>query len=218
MKTHFIPSVHGFNFANYFTGYPLPLLPLTGSFTKLITPKVSHGLCGGMCFAAYDFFLSKKNIPVNTFTPSQKSLLYRYLYKRQIHTYGSFGKNIAKFAQWTVCSNTKIAISTFNEIQKVKTKLDRGDLVILGIVYVSIKESIAIWRNHQVLAYDYLEKEKKLIINIYDPNLPAKDNVTLEVSLTSSSAYCEQKYKDKKKFVRGIFIIPYVRVDPPFIL
>lgn len=218
MKTRFIPSIHGFSFANHFAGHPFILLNFINPLIKLIIPQVSHGLCGGMCFAAYDFFSSGKTIPINTSVPNQKSTLYYYIYKRQIHTYGFFGKNVAKFVYWSMLSNSKVAKLTFNELQKVKDKLNNEEPVILGIVYTSITETIAVWQNHQVLAFNYLEGENNVVINIYDPNLPAKDNVTLELSINLSNIYCEQRFKNRKELVRGFFVIPYTMADPPFIL
>ncbi len=53
----FRPSLHGFRFTNHFTGSPLPFS--LGGLEKHLNLPNDFGLCGGMSFAAADFFLAE---------------------------------------------------------------------------------------------------------------------------------------------------------------
>lgn len=221
VKTDFTPSLHGFSFENKFPGYPLPpfISTFPGISKILISSQSAHGLCGGMCSATYDFFIAKRTITLDKTVPEPGSPLYRYLYQRQFNTYGSFGKFIAKFAQWTALPDSTVQRLTYNELQKAITQLDNGQAVILGLVYVSIVDTLAIWLNHQVLAYSYSQDPKAINIKIYDPNLPCRNDVIIEVKRESAELQCTQKISgtDRKALVRGFFVMPYVPVEPPII-
>lgn len=221
MKTDFIPSLHGFSFVNCFPGYPLPPLisTLPGISKILSTSQMNHGLCGGICFATHDFFLAKKTIALDTTVPKPGTPLYRYLYQRQLDTYGSCWKFVAKFAQWTVLPDSTVQSLTYKELQKVTAQLDKGQAVILGLVYVSIADTLAIWFNHQVLAYDYSQEQKILKVKIYDPNFPCQNDVFIEIKRAFNGLQCKQKVfsTGKEIPIRGFFVMPYAPVSPPII-
>ncbi|HEY9632259.1 MAG TPA: hypothetical protein V6D14_02570 [Coleofasciculaceae cyanobacterium] len=229
----FKPSVHGFNFVNNFSGYPLPFsIPNLPNLSKV---QKGYGLCGGMSSAAYDFLLADRSIPSITTSPAQGSLLHRYLYRRQIDTFGAFGEYVAKFAQWMVLPDDTVIGTqkrTYDEFEEIRVKLDDGNAVVLGIVYVSSGDSFAIWKNHQVLAYSYSEISATTIdINIYDPNYPQKEDITIRVERvpvgttfvpgvpprkrTVLGFKCTQKVPNGEQDVRGFFAMPYIPVVPP---
>lgn len=220
-KLNFIPSLHGFAFANRFPGYILPscVSSFPGISNFLSSSQSCYGLCGGMCFAAYDFFNAQRTITSNNTIPKPGSPLYRYLYKRQLDSYGQFGKLIAKFAHWTVLSDSTVDRLTYYELNKVATQIENGQAVILGLVYTSIAKTIAIWLNHQVLAYNYLEEAEAIKIKIYDPNFPYQDDIIIEIKSGSAGIKCTQKIPHKKKevHIRGFFVIPYIPIEPPII-
>ncbi len=229
----FKPSVHGFKFVNTFSGYPLPFsIP---NLPNLSTVESSYGLCGGMSCAAYDLLLAGKSIPSITTAPAQGSTLHEYLYRRQVDTFGALGEYIAKFAQWMVLPDDTILGTqkrTYDEFEEIRAKLDDGNAVVLGLVYVSGSDSLKIWENHQVLAYGYSEVSDTTIdINIYDPNYPQRDDVVIRVERISVGTTfvpgvpprkrtvlgfrCTQKVSNRNQNVRGFFAMPYVPVAPP---
>ena len=229
----FKPSVHGLKFVNNFPGYPLPFsIP---NLPNLSEVGKSYGLCGGMSSAVYDFLLAGKPIPSTTTAPQQGSSLQQYLYRRQIDTFGALGEYIAKFAQWMVLPDDTILGTqkrTYDEFEEIRAQLDDSNAVVLGLVFVRGRESREIWKNHQVLAYDYSEISATTIdINIYDPNHPQRDDVIIRVERipvgttlipgvpprkrTVLGFNCIQKIADRDKDVRGFFAIPYVPVVPP---
>lgn len=234
VKTNFLPSLHGFGFVNSFSGLPLPFSTsaLPGISTILSRSKSCYGLCGGMSSAAWDFFIAGRTIPSIITVPETGSPLHRYLYQRQIDTYGFLGKSIGKFAKWMALSDSKVQKRTDDELQQICDRLDNYQAVILGIVYVSLVDTLAIWLNHQVLAYGYAEKSPKTLnINIYDPNFPGRDDVIIEIKREFPSFQCTQKlsgadYKNARglivipsgavyRNIRGFFAMPYIPVNPP---
>ena len=229
----FKPSVHGFKFINNFSGYPLPFsipnLPDLSSVGK------AYGLCGGMSSAAYDFLLAGRSIPSDISTPTQGSPLHKYLYRRQVDTFGALGDYITKFAQWMVLpDDTILGIQkrTYDEFEAIHAKLDDGNAVVLGLIYVSGRDSWEIWNNHQALAYSYSEISATTIdINIYDPNYPQRDDVAIRLERvpvgttlipgvpprkrTVLGFKCSQKIGEFDKNIRGFFAMPYVPIVPP---
>jgi hypothetical protein len=229
----FKPSVHGFKFVNNFSGYPLPFS--VPNLPHLSAVGKAYGLCGGMSSAVYDFLLVGRSIPVNTTAPAQGSLLQQYLYRRQVDTFGAFGEYIAKFAQWMVLPEDTILGTqkrTYDEFEEIRAKLDDGNAVVLGLVYVGGGDTFEVWKNHQVLAYGYSEISATTIdVNIYDPNYPQRDDVVIRVERvpvgttfvpgvpprkrTVLGFRCTQRVSDHSQNVRGFFAMPYVPVEPP---
>ena len=232
MPVDFVPSIHGYKFDNSFPGYPLP-------FSVPDLPHIpnipdSYGLCGGMSASAYDFILAGRDIPQNTEVPAQGSLLHKYLYRRQIDTFGPYGKYIIKFLEWMRFPNDTIHGTqklSHDEFERIQLKLDDKNPVLLGLIYVKWNESKKIWNNHQVLAYKYSEpNSNEIIVNIYDPNFQERDDIIIHakrvpVGSIIASSYskmtifglkCMQKIGDQDyKEIHGFFEIPYVFVEPP---
>lgn len=231
----FLPSTHGFRFANAFPGYFLPFS--TPAFIG--TPKVTarYGLCGGMCAAAYDYALVHRPVSISSEVPRQGSRLHRYLFQRQMDSLGGFGQQAVKVAQWTSLPDDTLVGTmrrTADEMVGICHTLDQENLVLLALIYVhasTLRElSKVIFNNHQVLAYAYQhEAADAFIINIYDPNLPGRDDVCIRLEpvalgeeLTSAGPQAITGYKATQliggsyyRDVRGFFVLPYSAVQPP---
>jgi hypothetical protein len=236
----FLPSRDGFNFPNSFSGYFFPYS--TPAFLSSGKVSSKYGLCGGMCAAAYDFILAGKGIPQVVEVPHQGTRFQRYLFQRQMDSFGGLGQQVVKVAQWTsLPDGTSVGIMrrTADEFSLLRSKLDQGNPVILALIYEyagSLKElSRRIFRNHQVLAWAYhQEASGEIIIQIYDPNLPGRDDVIIRaeqvvlgkdpppagpetalaentLGLKSMEMVGGEFYKD----VRGFFEMPYKPVKPP---
>jgi hypothetical protein len=231
----FLPSIHGFHFKNSFSGYFLPFSPPP----FMISRKVSsvYGLCGGMCAAAYDFSLASIPIPSHTTPPNQGTRLQRYLYRRQIDTFGGLGQQLVKVAQWTTLPDDTL-IGTWrrsaDEFNQFRLKLENQNPVVLALIYEHasslVKLSKVIFNNHQVLAYAcHPDGEGRTVLNIYDPNLPDQDDVTIdteEILLGEQGTSAESQpvtglkltqlvANTLYKTIRGFFPMPYTPVMPP---
>jgi hypothetical protein len=231
----FLPSTHGFRFANSFPGYFLPFS--TPAFME--TPKVSskYGLCGGMCAAAYDFALVRKPIPTIKQVPRQGSRLQRYLFRRQMDSLGDLGQGAIKVAQWTsLPDNTLVGTMrrTADEFVSIRHKLDQNNLVVLALIYAHASTlrdlSKLIFTNHQVLAYGYrADVPGGYTIEIYDPNLPGRDDVAIHLEplamgeeaspsgpqIVMGAKPTQQVGDTYYRDVRGFFSMPYTPVQPP---
>ena len=231
----FFPSTHGFNFPNSFSGYFLPFSTPAFMRSRKVTGR--YGLCGGMCAAAYDFALAGRTIPHTLDIPHQGTRLQRYLFQRQMDSWGGMGKMLVKVAQWTGLPDSTLLgahARTADEFNSFRHKLDDNNLVILALIYEhasSVKElSRRIFNNHQVLAYSYqLYDSGGVAINIYDPNLPGRDDVVIHsepvvvgeittlkgsqiaMGLKSTQLLGGEFYRQ----VRGFFAMPYEPVKPP---
>ena len=229
-SARFRPSEHGFRFANRFPGVPLPFtLP-----SAIRQPSTTYGLCGGMCFAAADFFQVRKPVPQSSQVPSDDTPLYRYLLRRQLDSFGSASRFVLKFIAWMFMPDGTVNGTqrrTAGSLEAVRLFLDAGQVAILGLVYVKGQQSLAVWQNHQVMAYGYqVISETKTDVSIYDPNYPGNDGVFIR---------CEQVEVGRKKSkegknipiygvactevipgapdraVRGFFPIAYTPQEPP---
>jgi hypothetical protein len=140
-------------------------------------------------------------------------------------------------AQWTsLPDDTPVGTfrRTADEFNQFRQKLDEGNLVILALIYAratSLKElSRLIFNNHQVLAYAYQQDAAGAItIHIYDPNLPAQDDVDIHAepmvvgevtSPTGTQTVMGLKSTQLvggafHKEVRGFFAMPYTPIKPP---
>ncbi len=216
----FIPSQHGFKFSNGFAGYGLPKF-IRRNFLPLNQDKVLHGLCGGMCFGAYDFFLSNQKIPTLEQAPQPTDELYEYLYKRQNDTYGYCNYNIIKFAQWMGLSKQEIEKRTNIELKKLLFQIEQQNLVTLGLITVKFSESLAIWKNHQVLAYAYKFSQSFnnscYQVSLYDPNLNRANKVILTIKINPDfdCLLLNQEDNTYSRKIYGFFLIPYSYVKPP---
>jgi hypothetical protein len=231
----FLPSTHGFKFQNSFSGYFLPFS--TPAFLSSRKVSSQYGLCGGMCAAAYDFALAGRPIPSSLDVPKTGTRLQRYLYRRQMDSLGGLGQQVVKVAQWTTLpDDTPMGTQrrTADEFGQLRRKLDNKNPLVLALIYehaTSLGElSKVIFNNHQVLAYAYQQGAASgYIINVYDPNLPCRDDVTIlaepvelgEENTPSGSQHvqgltCSQWLGDKSyRLVRGFFAMPYTPELPP---
>jgi hypothetical protein len=162
-RTAFDPARHGFLFANAFKNH------IVGNVT-------TSGRCGGMVYAALDYFCSGVPIPPVTTLPPDGTMLADYLMKRLrdslIVEGGGFARLLAdpnSDGGFQSCSHTG------SEWRRLKRFLDRGRSVPLGLIHADHR----VGYHHQVLAIGYeiqqargLSLPEAIFIYIYDPNFP----------------------------------------------
>lgn len=141
----FDPTTQGFNFANTFNN--VVNLP-AGVNVR------TAGLCGGMAYAALDFWLAHQTPPRQNYTPAEGTPLQRYLYDRQ---YTSIVSNVDKWAEISVNPfgardseffNWGLQGSNGGRIEELRSFIDRGMPVPLGLKADK-------GGDHQVLAVGY---------------------------------------------------------------
>jgi hypothetical protein len=141
--------------------------------------------------------------------------LYRYLYRRQLDTYGAFWRVVFKFMQWTWLSDTQLQHLTQTELVQACDHLHQHRPVVLGLVYTSLSKTLKIWLNHQVLAYGYSQDGERCMINVYDPNWPDRDDIVITATAEPTGFRYDQRslQTDPQHSIRGIFVIPYTPVN-----
>jgi hypothetical protein len=193
----FLPSRSGFRFANSFPHVPVRRIGIPG-VVSLPIGDASNGLCGGMTFAARDYFESKRPRPDDTAAPGDGPL-FDYLVDR---LFDSFGLPLgpARYLELmnpllpdaeTLWSRMGLAPHgrtwrmVTQEWPKVRAEIDAGHPSPLGLVKVKSVNPFDLKHNHQVLAYGYDLDGNSLTLRLYDPNQPGHDDVTLSLDMAS---------------------------------
>jgi len=237
----FKPSVHGFAFVNHFEGSPLPIS--LGGLEQSVGAPDTYGLCGGMSFAAADYFVAGRAMPGRGRAPVRGEALYDYIYKRQTASLGEGMTLAARFGRWMSTPDEGFLgtrAMTAGELDGIVGRLERGEPVVLGLVLDRHAGNTAgkgpvgpPWQNHQVLAYAVSQIPSGTIdLWVYDPNYPKEDRVAIRchpviadvvtagpwggVQTPVIGAQCERIVPGKRlTLVRGIFAMEYAPATPP---
>jgi len=237
----FTPSGHGFAFVNHFTGSSLPG-PLV-LLHKAVNAPDEFGLCGGMCFAAADFFLAGRDIPAQANAPKRGQPLYDYIYQRQIDSFGPRLSFAAKFSRWMDLPDDGLfaaGSATLGELDAMLDALAQLQPVHIGLVYINSEKTRIPWNNHQVLATgatlapESAEGITECSLRVYDPNYPGNDHARIDIRLTCEGfdrlghdrvpiigSVCTlviprtDGRADRTRNVRGMFAMPYEPRTPP---
>jgi hypothetical protein len=211
IRTKFIPKDHGFKFVNRFESAFLHqvFLPFAG---KKSLGSLVYGLCGGMCFAAQDFFYAGKPVPPTSQVDEVPFGLFRFLWDRQMDSLT--GPVLVKLIKWMLYADSTVARLTANEeVPDLKASLEAGKPAVLALVRQKGLGDPT--QNHQVLAvaYDYEPTSQDLSIHLYDPNHPgATPAINLNLARPSQGIHITQSTGEA---LRAFFIIPYERTSLP---
>lgn len=207
----FLPSTCGFRFANAFLPQPLFRFPLPG-LGHLRIGDASRGLCGGMVFAARDFLECGRRPPDHAEPPDCGSPLFGYLVRRLFHSF-HLPWGPLRYYRWMVSRDGDLLRHTVrHQWPRVRRDLDAGRLSALGLVRVSSRNPLRMGENHQVLAYAYGldEGSGSLLLAVYEPNYPGRDDVTLALNVREPAGILASTGDP----FRGFFRTPY-RFHPP---
>lgn len=211
---------HGFQFENRFE------VPLIGDIKF-------KGLCGGMAYAANDYFGSGISTPTQNILPANGTPLQQYIFNRQQNSFAS----LYKFAEFTAGVGQRDEEFFYWGLEgrlytTLKNSIDRNAPIPLGLFNVVNLDPFV---HHQVLAigYDmggYREgrhwdpNKDKVRIFIYDPNY---SNTICALVPNVSGKYYEQYTVNRQgnsytlgerinKLWRSYFVDEhYQRMTPP---
>ncbi|TLD68574.1 hypothetical protein FEM03_21895 [Phragmitibacter flavus] len=256
----FIPSIHGLNFINSFnTSHFADKLNMDrwrekfdDKLLKLVPDEIAfargYGLCGGMSFVALDFFHAKRPIPTDTAVPAPETPLFKYIFARQLDSFGTGYAETSKFRFRMEYQDEAVEYMTgTEELPNILSKTTPQNPVVIGMVNVDREGKP--WDNHQVVAHKVTRINATTShVWLYDPNYPNHDNIYFEIKTRSvvfkdlplgvrtliqtrkvtgrnanvTLAKVLQKWTDPTsntsgtiKPVRGIFIMPYTKKNPP---
>ncbi len=223
----FLASTNGFKFTNSWPSEPA--VSLATPFGPINVGNADSGLCGGMVFAALDYWYATRSLPVDQ--PPAGTPLYDFLVKRIVDSW-NVPVGIAQYFTWMNLPDadtsmdmlgTQVTIdrgvssrTCLQQWPQIRQDLDQGRPSPLGIVTVRSSRLEDLSQNHQVLAYAYTIDAAAVTLRVYDPNQGQDDTVTIGFDLSRSS--------DRTLFtntlgighdVRGFFRSRYVPMAPP---
>ena len=188
----------------------------------------SNGLCGGMVFAARDFFETERPVPDED-TPPGSGPLFDYLCDRLFDSfdlpwgptrYLTLMNPVLPDGE-TVWSRLGIgphgrAWQTIHDAwPQVRADIDAGHPSPLGLVTVKSSDPWQLKHDHQVLAYGYELDEGILALSVYDPNLPGRDDVRLSLSIADPWHLTVMTMLPSARPVYAFFRVAYEAATPP---
>jgi hypothetical protein len=223
----FAPSTSGFGFANDFPHVPVRHIGVPG-VVSIPIGDASNGLCGGMVFAARDYFEAGRQPPADTTAPGEGPL-FDYLCKRLFDSFGlPLGPGRYLELMSPLVSDGETFLSRLGlaphgrawrmvnqEWPAVRLDIDRGHPSPLGLVTVKSSNPMDLKQDHQVLAYGYDLGGDGLTLHLYDPNQPGRDDVTLTLSVDHPSQPTVVTMSPSGPTVYAFFRVTYTPALPP---
>jgi hypothetical protein len=177
----------------------------------------ANGLCGGMVFAALDAWTAGQALP--TVQPSQGDPWFSYLVRRLVDSW-DVPAGVLRYASWMLRSDVDVAHRTLiREWPAIRTALDAGRSVPLGVVTVASRRPGDLSLNHQVLACAYQggTDGDPVVLEVYDPNRGQVDGVTVtfrtDAVPLSGPAFAHTLGISRP--VRGFFAVGWTAATPP---
>lgn len=207
VSSGFVPSVHGFRFANWFPGYRY------------------SAVCGGMVHAALDYYHAGEAVPEDSAIPPEDSPLYQHIARRLIDSFGPLFSSPAKLVAWMHLPDATqhgVWRKTRDGIPGILERLDSGEPVPLYLIYSNAKENPDPRLNHQVLASGYRRIGEGVVeLSIYDPNCPGDDSVRVRAEDVALSGGClgvrsfQRRDGAKERTLHGFFATGHYRKKEP---
>jgi hypothetical protein len=196
----FLPSANAFGFDNTWPAQPAVVVPTP--FGDVSLGKANAGLCGGMVFAALDYYNARIAPPGAR--PALRTPLYDFIVRRLIDSWQAPG-GVARYYEWMglpdgdgtafslfgrpVLTQRGLAWRTISgEWPRIRLDLDRGVPVPLGVVTVSSRQPHDLAMNHQILAYGHRTAGHRVTLRVYDPNRGRRDDVTIAFDSSAPQA------------------------------
>jgi len=223
----FLPSVDGFAFVNSWPSQPA--VELRTPFGLIAVGDAAAGLCGGMVFAALDYWHA--GAVASTAQPSREDPLYRYIVRRLVESW-HVPAGVAQYYQWMNLPDADTGFTAFGhriiverglawrtigvQLPAVRADLDMGLPVPLGVVTAASTNPADLARNHQVLAYRYEVADDVVTLWVYDPNRGQRDDVSLRFTVTEPTKPTTFDHDlGLHGPVRGFFRTAYTPIAPP---
>jgi hypothetical protein len=212
VRLPFNPAEHGFVFSNSFTNHLLTIPALGIDFT-------TQGRCGGMAYAALDYWHNGLAVPDSAALPADGSLLGDYISARLVD---SILANAWKFIHFmrtpdhpTWLNGIGVARATREEeYPRLKTVLDTGSPCVLGLTQA--RDLAGLGHDHQVVAYGYEDGARYSRVFIYDNNHPNQE-VVLEFTTTYDPSEREIRESSGESPWRGFVVEGYAPQVPSFL-
>ena len=186
----FTASRNGFAFINSWPSEPA--VSITTPFGPINIGNAEAGLCGGMVYAAMDYWYAGGSCP--TSQPAPASPLYKFLVHRIIDSW-NVPVGVTQYYTWMSLPDADSTFDFFGhqvpaergvssrtvtqQWPQVKHDIDTGIPSPLGIVTVKSSAVGDLGHNHQVLACAYSTDNSVVTLDVYDPNRGQRDDVSI---------------------------------------
>jgi len=208
----FLPSVHGFAFANAWP--PGPTLRLGPIRTPILGfGDAAAGLCGGMVLTVRDLFEAGIAMPGDP-QPANGSPRFDAIVRRQVESLDwlrvplrfydlqAFRPDPPTGLAALLGRRVAREIAIRDEWPRIRADIDTGHPSTLGLIRIQSASPWNLTHNHQVLAFGYHETPEQLRIAIYDPNHPGRDNVELVADI-DADADATQAWPDRIRLAQS---------------
>jgi hypothetical protein len=229
MGTHvgFVPSKHGFAFTNSWPSQPAVVRRTP--FGSVTLGNAARGLCGGMVFAALDYWHAGIAPPEQR--PAAGTAAYEHIVDRLVDSW-HIPAGVAQYYQWMnlpdadtgfevlgrrVLVERGLAWRTVNvQWRQIRADLDQGTPVALGVVTVDSADPRDLGLNHQVLACGYDVDGSTVTLTVYDPNRGRRDDTVVRFDTRAPQRRIAfENTLGLRRPVRGFFRTAYTMAALP---
>jgi hypothetical protein len=211
----FRPSRHGLHFANRFAPGPTVTLGLL-DIRWFGVGDAAAGLCGGMACTVRDLFEAHVDPPPDTEPPVNGSPRFKALVRRQVESldwlrvplrfydlgaFRPFGRR-----------RSAADVTLTDEWPKIRTEIDAGRLAIVGLIRAESANPFKLSADHQVVAYGYRAEPGSIVLRLYDPNWPDRDDVEARLFLAEGQPLRLESSTGEP--LLGFFLNPYRFAEP----
>jgi hypothetical protein len=222
----FLPSRNGLPFANAWPPGPtIRLGPIDPRWVGI--GDSSQGLCGGMVLTVRDLFEAGIEPPHDPELPVNGSPRFRSIVRRQVQSLDWLRVPLRYYDRQAFRPDPPTALSRLlrrelprviavrEEWPRLRAAIDAGSLPVIGTIRISSPNPMLLGLNHQVLGFAYDETPERIVIRIYDPNRPGRDDVELRADIDPDG---DEPWPDRIRLGRpdgdpllGWFVQPYPR-------
>jgi hypothetical protein len=223
----FRPSKHGFAFTNSWPSQPAVVRRTP--FGDLTLGNAARGLCGGMVFAALDYWHA--GVPAPEQRPAANTAAYQHIVDRLVDSW-HIPAGVAQYYQWMnlpdadtgfdvlgrrVLVERGLAWRTVSvQWRQIRKDLDQGTPVALGVVTVGSADPRDLGLNHQVLACGYDVAGSTVTLTVYDPNRGRRDDTVVRFDTRNPQRRITFEHTlGLRRPVRGFFRTAYTIARPP---
>ena len=204
----FIPSLHGFRFANVWPSVPAYWVGF--SLLRLGLGDAGRGFCGGMAHAVRDRFERGEAPPVDAAVPPAGSPLFAEIARRQVDSFDRLVVVPLRFWWGSLETATARDRTTATAAwPAIRAEIDAGRLAMIGLVRSAGFNPLRSGLGHQVVGYRYDESGDRVAIGIYDPNHPGDDGVELIVDRGTNGRLALSQSTGEP--LLGLLALPYVK-------
>ena len=224
MATDFVPSRNGFAFPNSWPSEPAIVIQVPGG--RIGIGNAARGLCGGMVFAALDYWHAQAEPPAAR--PAAGTPLYQFIVRRLIDSW-HIPAGVLRYYRWMNLPDgdsrgswppwREHGVSWLTIQQQwplTRASIDAGRPAPLGVVTMASWWPGVLGRNHQVLAYGYEVSGDEVSVAVYDPNSGPADDIRISFSLAAPALPTTFTHNISIPWpVRGFFVTSYSAATPP---